>query len=350
MSDLQERGNAPSGSGFPGYALCNGKWQIESVLPEPPSNDFAESGNLIHAALSGEKVSLTEEQEEVRILCEVHRGMTQEELGMTEPDVIVTEKRYWYRDDQYSGQIDGLFIKGETAWVFDYKTGRNPVSGQSLQLMAYAVLVKYNFNQVKQIYCSIIQPLCGKPTSIFFDQADLEKAEKEIDELLLAIHDPEAMRTPGEEQCRYCRAIGVCPEAKSLTIMVEKLPTFSLTNEQIAALLPILPVVEKQSDEIKRMAKERLIAGETITGYTLKEGRQTRTIPDAEGAFNLLSDKLSPEAFASVCKVSVSSLEKVWGEATGTKGKVAKESLESTLGDFITISTGEPMLAKAKAD
>lgn len=346
----QERGNQPSGSAFPSYYLCNGKWQIESELPEPPTSDEANSGSLIHAALAGEKVSLTDEQLEVMILCDEQQDNLMTELEMFDSELFVTEQRYWYQGDKFSGQIDGLVIKGNTAWVYDYKTGRNPVSGQSLQLMAYAVLVKANHPQVEQVFCSIIQPLCGKPQTICFEKTELEYAEKEIQNLLAAITDSDAKRTPGEEQCRYCRAIGVCPEAKSLTIMVEKLPTFSLTNDQIAALLPILPVVEKQADEIKRIAKERLKAGETITGYTLKEGRQTRTIPNAEGAFNLLSDKLSPEAFASVCKVSVSSLEKVWGEATGTKGKTARESLESTLGDYITISTGEPMLAKAKAD
>jgi hypothetical protein len=345
------RGNKPSVSALPRYIDCNGAWNLEQLVPEPPTSEIADSGIRIHSVLSGGEEILSAEEQWVADLCKAQKEEVATTLDFNPFDattITIIEKRYWY-DELFSGAIDGLVIAQEKAWIYDYKTGRNPVSAQSLQMMGYAVLVAKN-HKVNRVYCTIIQPLCGLPQTILFDEADLKTAEETILQLIADIKNPDAPRTPGENQCRYCRAIGICPEATALTQKVNTLSVETLTNDEIAQILPILPVVEKQAEEVKRIARERLKEGQEIPGYTLKEGRQTRTISNATGAFEALSSEMTAEAFTSACKVSITALEKAWAEATGLKGKAAKESLETSLGEFLETKTGEPMLSKVKGD
>jgi len=344
-----DRGDKPSCSSFERYSLCAGSFQIAQLVPKEESGPAAQLGTDVHLALSGGKVDLTEEGEELYNLCRYHLEKMQDEvIGKEVTFQSLVEQRLWWKGE-WSGQSDRIDIFQDSALVVDYKTGRGEVTpaDRNMQLRGLAVLVKRRFPTLKKVYVAIIAPRSIGTTLACYDEEGLAAATEEVLELVAEISKEHAPRTPAPEACKNCPAKAVCPEVadKAITLPNHSHPP-ALTNQKLGELLVAAEYIEDYIMAIRIEAKSRLALGVRVPGWTTKEGRTTRSIGDATAAYNLVADMMSPEEFAGACKVSVPSLEKAYAKSTGLKGKAAKESFESVIAPVLETKTGEPILTK----
>ena len=358
-----ERKGKPSASGMSRLALCPGSWNLESTLPEQEANQYMQLGTDVHAVLAGTKDfdSLSDEGQDIATRCLNDFSTMIGQLDLGERTAEIIEERFWYTDellgeDTFSGAIDRIdFFGDDVAVVTDYKTGRTAQSKASdnKQLMAYAVLVKKAFPELKTILVAIIQPLAGGTTIAEYNEAELAAANKEICGIVLASSFPNAPRNPSPDACKWCKAKSICPDAygnaKAATTTLQvasSVAVSTLSNEELASLDAKSLIVEDFIDEIRKELKSRLMAGSQIAGYSLGKGRITRNVTDTAAAISALSSVLSHDAVMDCAKLSVSSLEKAVAKAKGLKGKDAKAALDDALGWIIETKESEPSIQR----
>lgn len=354
---IDPRAGQISASAISALALCPGRRNAELPLPPVPAGEAAEAGTRLHAALAGESSyeSLAPDLQYVYRQCiEQHQAIIDQLAAAGhQVETTVVEQRLW-AGQEWSGQIDRIdLISGDAALVTDWKSGRvaQGTAATSLQLRAYAVLVKQAYPQLQTIYVALIQPLAAEPTVAQYGLSDLVDSRHEINGIIRAAKAPDAIRKASPDACRWCRAKAVCPEARGeaealATVHPSSLP--ALSNEALGDLLESADVAIDLIDALKVEAKARLIAGQVIPGRVLQPGRATRSISDANEAFAKLSGALPPEAFASAAKLSIPQLESALAEALSVKPKEAKAKLNELLGETIQTKTSEPILARQK--
>jgi hypothetical protein len=122
-----------------------------------------------------------------------------------------------------------------------------------------------------------------------------------------------------------------------------------LTGDQLGKMLEAAKVAEWVIDQVKAHAKQRLVDGETIPGWSLKDGRKRRTVLSAHEALKRINGPaatLTLEQFLDCVTVKISELEAVFKAATMLKTMDAKAELERRLGDVIEKKTDHPSLER----
>lgn len=357
------RKGLPSASGMERLILCPGSWHLERTIEyEDSPSRSALDGSMLHEVLAGlrPETGLSDRhlwivRRSQQIVLELENTLGFPRDNADRRDVV--EERFWYYDEGYgelySGQMDYGVVIGNRGLIVDYKTGSGPVTptAENFQMRASAVLLAHNFD-LDEVFVAIVQPLAANETSVVrYGREELRRAEVDILVGLRLAAAEQPVRTPGDKQCRYCRAKALCPEvrvqvmdfvplagagdgaphAKPGAIAVPQ-----LGGEELAGLLPKLEIVEKVIREIRRQSKDLLDRDpEAIEGYRLREGAERRSIRDVQEAFRRLADVLTPEQFAAACNVQIGRLEEVVREATGETAARAREIVEELLGDTI---------------
>mgnify|MGYP000871628137 CR=1 FL=1 len=347
MSD--ERRNRPSASGMERLALCPGSWNLESTLPPEPESEDAASGTRIHAALAGENVTLShEERDTLETLDRLEMDAVRTVFGFLK-DAALREHRQWFflkGVPAFSGKPDVVYCVGTDILILDAKTGRNdtPIAANNIQLRALAVLWDdRNLYQVSSITVGILAPWQeNRLTLARYDRDNLDAAREEILGVLKRAEDPNAPRVPSIEACRYCRARGVCPEARAVALALPvaetpELPTptrtpeafaAALTGDELSACLTRGRLFDRIHEAIRDEAKRRMTAGETIPGWTLKPGTKRTTITDPQAVFQRFAALGgTAEQFMRVVKVTNGKLESAVRDVTGAKGVSLKQTM-----------------------
>ncbi|HVK40313.1 MAG TPA: DUF2800 domain-containing protein [Candidatus Kapabacteria bacterium] len=357
-----DRKGHPSASGMERLILCSGSWQLERTVEihEAPSRS-ALDGSMLHEVLAGLRpdTGLSERHQFVVRRCHEIVEELERELAFprdAEGRRVIVEERFWYYDEDhrelYSGQMDYAAVIGSRGLIVDYKTGTGPVTptAANWQMRASAVLLAHNF-ELDEVFVAIVQPLAEQDTSVVrYSREDLRRAEVDILVGLRMANAKDAARTPGDRQCRYCRAKALCPEVRGEVLGLVPasvasagtlprrqhvtLPT--LSGQELAELLPKLELAEKVIREIRRQAKDTLERDPTaIEGYRLREGSERRNVRDVEEAYRRLKDILTPEQFAACCNVQLGRLEEMLRAVTGESMARSREILDELLGDTI---------------
>lgn len=344
MSD--ERRNRPSASGMERLALCPGSWNLESTLPPEPESEDAASGTRIHAALAGENVTLShEERDTLEIIKRLEEEAIQIAFEGQAPRSLFREERMWF-GDKFSGKPDVYATLHAHKLILDAKTGRNetPIAANNIQLRALAVLADYvTWNLSDSITVGILAPWQeNRITLARYDRANLDAAREEILGVLKRAEDPNAPRVPSIEACRYCRARGVCPEARAVALALPvaetpELPTptrtpealaAALTGDELSACLTRGRLFDRIHEAIRDEAKRRMTAGETIPGWTLKPGTKRTTITDPQAVFQRFAALGgTAEQFMGAVKVTNGKLESAVRDVTGAKGVGLKQTM-----------------------
>ena len=354
-----EREGWTSASSAEADALCPGRHLAQRGIPEPEQSPEAASGTRIHAWLEDHKSAplLSDDELETGDKCvEIEQKLFAQIFSDT--PTIYREKRLWIEFDglKHSGKADLIAVCRDVALVEDYKSGRNkaPESPRNLQLRDLAALVASNF-AVKTVYVAINQPWATmSPEICTYGIDELVQAIDEMERRVNASNDPESPHMPGDKQCQYCRAKAQCPAfiaallpvaSESATAENVAASVKSLSNERIGAFLALVRLAEETATAEVR---QRIEAGSAVAGWTLKPGRETEKIADAQTVFNrALGAGITQDAFVRDCiTVGKTALKTALKAATGAKGKALDQALDALLEGATETKVSNPVLAR----
>lgn len=324
-----------SPSAAPRYSRCFGSVREEAKYPDSNSNAASIDGTHTHTLLEavlhrevtpesyigrsmsdddGEFVVDAGRAARVRVAVDyIHQRM--DELGdcvyLTE--TRVNPERLIGRDDM-SGTVDVQLhaLNARVLEIIDYKDGMNPVDVNTEQLELYAVGVLAELsepNSFDTVRLTIIQPklaLKGMQPIVWRELSvkDVLALASKYAEIGKQIDNSDAPLTPGDVQCKYCKAKGNC---KALTTSVmekvnimfspvsvaqqsaNKEPT-EMSDDELKEILEAAPLLRQLLDAADQEALRRLEAGHNLPGYKLVHGRGSRdwAFPEAEMAEKLI--------------------------------------------------------------
>lgn len=367
MSD--ERLGLPSASSASRYAACLGSWQLEKQIAENAVTNDATIGNRIHSALAMELVdNLTSDETWTIDRC---REQELELVKATFPEAteepnVWREKRLWSIDDRgvklWSGKPDVIYVVGSAGLIIDYKSGRGAVenAAENLQLRCLVALLDENFGfTFDRITVAIVQPLAGPPSVAVYESQDIRNAIAESADLMEQIQKIGHPRTPSESACKYCKGKPFCPEARELAVAGPLTNTpegitpdaiaATLTNQTLAAFLDRSAQAEAVIEACRTEARRRLAEGDTVEGWTLKEGAVRETIKDTETVYlRFIESGGTYEDIMPAITINKTKLKDALKVATETKGKELDAKLTALLDGCIESKASQPTLTRIK--
>ncbi|CAB4127125.1 Protein of unknown function DUF2800 [uncultured Caudovirales phage] len=264
------------------------------------------------------------------------------------------DPHYLVRRNDMSGTVDIQIIGGGVWEICDYKDGMADAWDSAiLQMEQYAVgalaglQIPINLPYpVSTVRLTVIQPKLAARGIDAIRSKDYT-VQQIIEDVLprLAMEagrtdDPEAPFTPGESQCKYCRAKGACPALagqvmKEINVMfspvdiaqqsADKDPTV-MSDDQLRQIQEAAPLMRQLLDGVEEEILRRLKAGQPVVGFKLVNGKGSRAwaLKDGEMAEKLIKMGI-PKSSVYVTKlVSPAQAEKLVWEKTkgGEKVKV----------------------------
>jgi len=323
-----------SASGSSKWLNCPGSVEAESKIPNKQSV-YAEEGTLAHEladiclkkGLEAKKYigyDILYAPEKSGIITEEMAKFVQEYIDYvlaheTKNSQLYTEDRVDFSNivpDGF-GTMDAAILDYDTGicHIFDLKYGKGvPVDAvENTQAQLYA-LGFYNelkcLDVIKSFKIHIVQPRIFNYSSWEITLDDLVKfgeyASKKANEALA----PNAPRTPGEKQCKWCNAKATCPALKEYTEDIIS-SSFEDLNEDKAKelgysidvtadndlklILDNKKLIEDYLKSVEEYVYDRVLIGEKFKGYKLVEGRSNRKwIDEAE---EILKNKLGDDAY-----------------------------------------------------
>ena len=218
------------------------------------------------------------------------------------------------------GTSDAIVHDGNTLHIVDYKygTGVRVFAEENSQMMLYAIgaLKSLKFKKVpKIIKLHIVQP---RLDHIDIWQTNIRELSEFSDTVTKASQEAFADNdivkfNPGESQCKWCKAKGVCPALnKKYKDMFGNVKTTALTTAEQATVLDSIPLVELFIKGVRESVIAKIKKGEKVSGYTLQAGRSIRHwTARAEEA--LIEELGEEEAFTKKLK-GITEVEKQLGK------------------------------------
>ena len=200
------------------------------------------------------------------------------------------------------GTADVIIAKGDTLYVIDLKYGKgvkveaegNP---QGMLYALGALEERSFFQSFEKVVIVIHQPRLDYVSTWeitpdeLYEWAEWAKGRAQL------CAEPNAVRVPGEKQCRWCRAQPLCPallhyaeEAMTKSFEVfdetEILPTV-LTDDQLRLIMKRKDVIKKFLQSVEEYVKGKVLA-EGFDGWKVVNGRSSQKWIDEPKAERLL--------------------------------------------------------------
>lgn len=365
------RNGCTSASSADADSRCAGRFQAQKGKPHKDS-EFSIHGTLIHAALSKQDpTGLNTEQVDTYDACNtIEQKVLVKYFG---PEVEglkpnpVREKRFWIRWADglaHSAQIDSVHRKGTKALIVEYKTLSSdiPQSPKNLQLRDQVCVFDVESPLLTEIAVCVIQPLATHdPELCVYQRADIMRAREQLYARVAASNKPDAVRTPGEVQCKYCKAVTTCKEynkwagsmvsAKTQMDAVYDIMDLAIsewTPAMRVVFLERLPAAQKWLDECKDAMKKLLAADpEAIPGYELKPGARREIITNPQGVFDRFSASGGTlEQFMDCISVAKTKLKEKLSAVAKTKGKKLDEQMKELTAGMVEFKENEASIKR----
>lgn len=378
-----------SASGAPGWMRCYGKLAMEKGYPES-SSKYADEGTAAHDVASmcleqGQDASafvgrmiqvkgrdsweVTDEMAEaVQVYVDTVRGLGGE--LMVEQKVDYT--RYLFdpgHDPSVTayGTSDALVVVGSELIVVDYKHGRGVKvdAEENEQLMLYALgcydvaSLAYDIETVRLM---IIQPRANNISEWTLSVDDLLQFGMRAK--VAARHaahqyegNAEPKLTPGEKQCRFCKAKATCPALAADVLDTVRGPSPAedfgdlsvadteelamLGDDNIEERMAKVDLIEGWCKAVRGEVERRLLEGKQLRLFKLVQGRRGARAwanpEEAEAALKAM--RLKADVMYDFKLISPTSAEKL--AKAGTIGKRQWPKVEA----LITQADGGPSVA-----
>jgi len=230
--------------------------------------------------------------------------------------------------------------------IYDYKHGKGvPVEAEgNPQLMLYALGALNAFRliyPISQIAVTICQPRRESITSWSITPADLLAWGESIREVARQAFAGEGAMQAGD-WCQFCPRAARCRERASTFTALEVYdyrlpgdPKNPLTDTELGQVLLIGERLDKWLDQLRKYVQNILLAGGTVPGWKMVEGRAVRAFVDQGKAFDLAKGAGIQEALLYVREpITLTALEALMG----------KKTFADTLAEQITRKPGKPAL------
>lgn len=241
------------------------------------------------------------------------------------------------------GTSDAIIIYGHNICVYDLKYGKGirVDAASNSQMMIYslgALLGPGELYDIKDVSMTILQPRLHWVSSWALP-ADklLTWAEDELKPLAVTAFQGEGAFVPGDH-CKFC---AVAPRCKALgmhasLIRIDRAGDL-MTLEEVAQALKDAATVKNWIASLEQYALDQAVAGNTVPGFKVVEGRSLRQIKNPEGAIiTLAAAGLDENSYLRRDLKSISDLEKLLG----------KKGFQTLLGEYVTKPQGKPTLVE----
>lgn len=344
MIEVAEKPHARLGaSGFHTWGACPGSDVLGEGI-DKPSSSYAKEGTAAHALLE-HCLNLNIDAEEClgeEIIVEGEVFIVDNDMAdavnsaidiirsyMKEGDTLFVESEapidHLTGEEGARGTCDIAIVSadGTTLTIADYKHGqgvmvyasdikdlgegkchKQPNGQLAMYASGWLQANGFLYEEITTIRLAIIQPRMEwhDEHTISIDQ--LRAFEDVIREAAGRVElnhqsNPELDLVPGEKQCKFCKAKGICPalreaSTKALAIVADpsRLEEFEdlsvpkkaaavivnegVTNERLAEFLRAVPLIEQAIDAAGAEALRRLTAGQELPGFYLGVGRAGR--------------------------------------------------------------------------
>lgn len=350
---------------------CTPSAVAETAYPDSRS-DYAEEGTLAHALGArdlknhfgmnpdGEEAEIAEfsekwgcgEMEEyvARYVAYVlDRYREARELALDTGGIMPTvsiEQRLDYSRwvPEGFGTGDAVIVADGVLEIIDLKYGKGvAVSAEDnpqMKLYALGALDFFDYiYDIREVRMTIYQPRIGNVSTWSVDVAGLCRwAEEELAPLAKLAAKGKGVRSSGP-WCRFCRAKGDCARlaAESLDLWQLNADAGQIPAEDLPRILGQLATVSDWVKAVEERALARALAGESVKGWKLVEGRSVRKITDPDRAAALLMRDGAgddTEIYKPRELRTLTELEKIWG----------KKRLAELIGGCIVKPQGKPTL------
>lgn len=378
-----------SPSGAHRWMACPGSVVLEADFPDTGS-DYAREGTAAHELAAGHlahgwdlndyvgehwhgeehdgtkwKVGITASMVEyVKDYCKLVREYAEGGTLMVEQRVPIG---HLTGEEGAGGTSDVVIVKGNTLLVIDLKFGMGVKvdAEDNPQLQMYALGALENFGLLADfdtVVTVIHQPRLNHVSEWSIPVSQLLAFGEDVQEAArtvrlaesLDLSDPTcplaaSMFSPGEKQCKFCKAKAVCPalraevsemvggSAASLSDfagLTPEVPDSQTGDNYLSVAMSKVELIEQWCKGVRAEVERRLLLGKTVDGYKLVQGKQgQRKWTDEIEAEKLLKsfrlrepemyDRsiISPTTAEKVLKTSPKRWEKAQSLITRAEGK-----------------------------
>lgn len=283
------------------------------------------------------------------------------------PPMVSLEQRVEFTEyvPEGFGTCDCIMIGGDTLRITDYKHGKGvPVSSVNngqMRLYALGALAQTKLlfgDSIKRVCTAIVQP------RITEDVTEEWLTVEELKEWGRTVVQPKAFSafygfgtfSPGD-WCRFCKGKAECRaraeyyagfeqfegmsvEGSDKSIGEATPPAlnfqpFTLSDEDVGTLLIRAEGLVAWYNDLQEYARDAILAGRTIPGWRVVEGRKTRAFTDADKALDVMRSAGYEDAILFDRKAkSLAELEKLTG----------KKKFAELMGELIVWPQGKPTL------
>lgn len=233
--------------------------------------------------------------------------------------------------------------------IVDLKYGKgikvNAYENSQLKLYALGALSDYPLNyKIKKVNMVIVQPRLDHIDEFSTTVDELYRWGEFVKQQAAIALSDDAPRTPGDEQCRWCKHKPLCPELLQLTTDTllsefdncDTTPVNRLTDAQLTQVLTNAPLIKSWLSAVEDYIKDKLENGEEFKGFKLVEGRSSRTWTNEALAVTTLTNLYTHEELFEQSFISVPKAEKLLG----------KKNMD-IINDLIIKKAGKPTLVPA---
>lgn len=297
----------------------------------------ADRGTLGHEAVEKENLDLIPPDDEFLRKCAglCLAYLTKLREGISEKITDIRERRYIVQDQ--FGHIDHVMLHGTSAELVDYKFAWGRYEADSPQFWAYGVGIFDAHPEVKTLKVHVLLPFQGIIDVVEWTrEADYERLSAQVAAIVAAArrNDPASYQTG--EHCAWCNHRAECHKLNAVALTIAKKyqpdelalppefdPALISNPEKIALAKRLAPILKGWAEKVDARALELRLSGVEIPGYELAERASSFEITDPQAAWEVVKNKITPEAFAACAKLKIGELEKAVSR-TAERGQMAK--------------------------